>query len=240
MSRGAARLRRMLRHPTWVYLGGLALSGMVIAGFAAYARGVSLTAVAGAVALVTLILRLPWLLASSGVVSRLLPPRILPKLDFSEGVPAAYRTMVVVPCLISTKADVASLTSQLELHYLRNPDPHLSFALLSDFADAQQAEMPEDAALIDLATERIEELNGQYPGRPFYLFHRKRLWNAAQKSWMGWERKRGKLHEFNRLLRGHTGTSYNVQIGDVTILQQIRYVITLDADTILRARLTGS
>ena len=141
--------------------------------------------------------------------------------------------MVVVPCLISTKADVASLTSQLELHYLRNPDPHLSFALLSDFADAQQAEMPEDAALIDLATERIEELNGQYPGRPFYLFHRKRLWNAAQKSWMGWERKRGKLHEFNRLLRGHTGTSYNVQIGDVTILQQIRYVITLDADTIL-------
>ncbi|MDI9549580.1 MAG: glucoamylase family protein [Chloroflexota bacterium] len=235
--RGAARLRRgMLRHPTWVYLGGIGLlSGMVIAGFVAYARGVGASLLwQGAVALVTLIPALTLAVGLvNGVVSRLLPPRILPKLDFSEGVPAAYRTMVVVPCLISTKADVASLTSQLELHYLRNPDPHLSFALLSDFADAQQAEMPEDAALIDLATERIEELNGQYPGRPFYLFHRKRLWNAAQKSWMGWERKRGKLHEFNRLLRGHTGTSYNVQIGDVTILQQIRYVITLDADTIL-------
>ena len=111
----------------------------------------------GAVALVTLIPALTLAVGLvNGVVSRLLTPRILPKLDFSEGVPAAYRTMVVVPCLISTKADVASLTSQLELHYLRNPDPHLSFALLKRLADAQQGKMPETPRLIDLATERIE------------------------------------------------------------------------------------
>ena len=117
--------------------------------------------------------------------------------------------MVVVPCLIATESDVTSLTNQLELHYLRNTDPQLSFALLSDFADAQQAEMPEDAALVVLAQARIEELNTQYPAQPFYLFHRRRQWNTTQETWMGWERKRGKLQEFNRLLRGDAETSYN-------------------------------
>ena len=199
--RGMAGLRRgMLRHPTLVYLGGIGLlAGLIVAGFVAYARGAS--APAGlplpwqvAIALLALIPALT--LAVSLVnraVSRLLAPRILPKLDFMDGIPSACRTMVVVPCLIASEADVTSLTNQLELHYLRNTDPHLSFALLSDFADARQAEMPEDAALVALAQARIEELNAQYPAQPFYLFHRRRQWNTSQETWMGWERKRGKL-----------------------------------------------
>src|SRR5690606_11997122 len=117
----------------------------------------------------------------NGMVSRLLPPRILPKLDFEKGIPSGCRTMVVVPCLIVSEYDVTSLIRQLELHYLRNADPHLSFALLSDFADAPQAEMPEDAALIALAQARIEELNARYPDQPFYFFHRQRQWNTTQK-----------------------------------------------------------
>ena len=80
--------------------------------------------------------------------------------------------MVVVPCLIATESDVTSLTNQLELHYLRNTDPHLSFALLSDFADDGRQNTPEDAARVALAQARIEELNAQYPAQPFYLFHR--------------------------------------------------------------------
>ena len=239
--RGVEWLRRgMVRHPTVVYLGGIGLlTGLIIAGFVGYARATG--APAGlqlqwqvAVALLALIPALTLAVSLvNRVVGHLLAPRILPKLDFKNGIPSACRTIVVVPCLIATEFDVTSLTNQLELHYLRNTDPHLSYALLSDFADAPQAEMPEDAALVTLAQARIEELNAQYPAQPFYLFHRRRQWNTSQESWMGWERKRGKLQEFNRLLRGHTETSYSIQTGDLTILPQVRYVITLDADTIL-------
>ena len=239
--RGMAGLRRgMVRHPTWVYLGGIGLlTGLIIAGFVAYARAAG--APSGPLLLwqvvVALLALIPALTLAvnlvNGVMSRVLAPRILPKLDFRKGIPPACRTMVVVPCMIATELDVTSLTNQLELHYLRNIDPHLSFALLSDFADAPQAEMPEDAALVALAQARIAALNAQYSAQPFYFFHRRRQWNTTQATWMGWERKRGKLQEFNRLLRGHAETSYNIQIGDLAVLPQIRYVITLDADTIL-------
>ncbi len=160
--RGMERLRRgMVRYPTAVYLGGIGLlTGLIVAGFVVYAR------IAGGV--------LPWQMAVAflalipaltlavslvnGMVSRLLAPRVLPKLAFTHGIPPACRTMVVVPCLIATDFDVTSLTNQLELHYLRNTDPHLSFALLSDFGDARQAEMPEDAALIALAQARASKI----------------------------------------------------------------------------------
>jgi cyclic beta-1,2-glucan synthetase len=235
--RGWQGLRRWtVDHPTLAYLGGIGLlTGLIVAALVAYTG-----AVGGglawqiAAALVSLIPALTLAVSLvNGMVSRLLPPRVLPKLDFKEGIPAACRTMVVVPCLIANELDIASLINQLELHYLRNTDPHLSFALLSDFADAEQAEMPEDAGLVALTQARIEALNAQHPARPFYLFHRRRQWNTTQQIWMGWERKRGKLQEFNQLLRGRADSSYATQIGDLTILPQIRYVITLDADTIL-------
>ena len=236
-ARGWDALRRqMTAHPTLVYLGGIGLlTTLIVAIFVLY------TGAAGggwawqiAAALLSLI---PALTLSvnviNGMVGRLLPPRILPKLDFKEGIPAAYRTMVVVPCMIANELDITSLTNQLELHYLRNSDPHLSFALLSDFADAEQPDMPEDAALVAQAQAYIEALNAKYATQTFYLFHRRRQWNSTQQIWMGWERKRGKLQEFNRLLRGDTDTSYSAQVGDLAILPRIRYVITLDADTIL-------
>ncbi len=89
---------------------------------------------------------------------------------------------------------------QLEQHYLRNPDPALRFALLTDFHDAPGETMPEDAALIVYAQGKLEMLNVRYAHRPFYFLHRRRLWNSAQQVWMGWERKRGKLHELNHVL----------------------------------------
>jgi len=48
---------------------------------------------------------------------------------------------------------------------------------------------------------------------------------------MGWERKRGKLEELNRLLRGATDTSFTVQVGDLSILPSFRHVLTLDTDS---------
>ncbi|MBK8048189.1 MAG: hypothetical protein IPK16_14345 [Anaerolineales bacterium] len=138
-----------------------------------------------------------------------------------------------MPALIARPSDVDSLVNQLELHYLRNPDPNIGFAILSDFADAPQPEMPEDAALMAAMESGIVELNQKYGIQAFYLFHRRRLWNPSEGTWMGWERKRGKLHEFNRLLRGDRNTSHMIALGDAGFLATIRYVITLDADTLL-------
>jgi cyclic beta-1,2-glucan synthetase len=111
----------------------------------------------------------------------------------------------------------------------------LRFALLTDLADAPAKSMPEDAQLIREAIDGIAALNRHYGSqqlRPFFLFHRERLWNPGEGVWMGWERKRGKLHEFNRLLLGEANTPYEVRYGDVDALSGVRYVITLDADTL--------
>ncbi len=168
-------------------------------------------------------------------VTSSVPPRLLPRLDFEQGIPDEYQTMVVIPTLLTDAAEIDSLLQQLELHYLRNADSALFFALLTDFADAPHQQMPEDEELISRAQAGISSLNAKYRlgAPPFYLFHRERQWNPAQNSWIGWERKRGKLVEFNHLLRGDQTTSYTVQFGDLSVLPEIKYVITLDADTIL-------
>ena len=170
------------------------------------------------------------------LVILLVPPRTLPKLNLEKGVPDEYRTMVVVPALVGTQRDVNFLLRQIENHYVANTDRNILFALLTDFADAQEKNMPGDEELIAEATARIDQLNERYGSpddRPFYLFHRERVWNESEESWMGWERKRGKLEEFNELLRGSTDTTYTTRVGDLDQLSSIRYVITLDADTLL-------
>ncbi|MGN6728752.1 MAG: glycosyltransferase family 2 protein, partial [Rhodanobacteraceae bacterium] len=124
----------------------------------------------------------------------------------------------------------------LEIRYLGNRDPNLHFALLTDFPDAPQREMPQDAALLAAAVAGIERLNEKYPlpgSTRFHLFHRPREWNERERAWMGFERKRGKLGELNRVLRGADPAGFSTIIGDLAVLQNARYVITLDADTML-------
>jgi len=153
-------------------------------------------------------------------------------MDFSEGIPPGNRTMVVVPALLENAGEIAHLLQEMELRYLSNPDPQLTYALLTDFSDAAAQLMPEDDSLLALAKAGIEALNKKYSQRcPFYLFHRQREWNASEGVWMGWERKRGKLAEFNRLLLGLGETSYTTQEGNSEIIHDFKYVITLDADT---------
>ena len=165
------------------------------------------------------------------VVTTQVTPRPLPKLDMRDGIPPSDRTMVVVPAIVDSEARLKSLLDDLEVRFFANRDPHLHFALLSDFADASHAIEPADGALIDAAQQRINELNQLHGSDRFFFFHRSRQWNPGEGRWMGAERKRGKLAELNRLLRGATDTSYVVQHGDVSILPSIRYVITLDSDT---------
>jgi cyclic beta-1,2-glucan synthetase len=158
----------------------------------------------------------------------------LPRLEFRDGIPPDCATFVVVPCMLLRPQSAAAMLERLEIHYLANPDPQLSFALLTDFADAPDEHRPEDEEYLRAALEGVRELNERHaPGGPprFFLFHRARRWNPSQGCWMGWERKRGKLSEFNRLLRGARDTSFAVFSADLDALPHVRFVITLDADT---------
>ncbi|HEY4246346.1 MAG TPA: glucoamylase family protein [Lacunisphaera sp.] len=164
----------------------------------------------------------------------LVAPHRLPRLDFSAGITPNCRTMVAVPTMLGDLAGVDRLIETLEIHHLANRDTNLHFALLTDFRDAPREIMQGDDALVQRAQEGIALLNGKYGSGAmdrFFLFHRPRLWNASEGVWMGYERKRGKLTEFNALLRGGTRAGFSAIAGDISILPSIKYVITLDTDT---------
>lgn len=164
----------------------------------------------------------------------LVKPHLLPRMDFSEAIPSGYRTMVVVPVMLTGEAEIENLTEALEVRFLANKKENLHFALLTDFTDAGQETLPGDQALISLVQQRIEELNKKYHSENnglFFLFHRPRFWNPQENAWMGYERKRGKITEFNALLRGEAEGRFSLIIGDRAIFPQVKYVITLDADT---------
>ena len=271
-----------LQHANALYLGGIFFLSLLILGLIMleinlreiFQSGSALQWIS--VLVLAIALLVPVLTVSASLVNWLITlrikPHILPKLNFVDGIPAPFRTLVVIPALITSHREIDNLTRQLELTFLRNSDSGLLFALLTDFADADSETLPEDEEMISYAAAEIEKLNTKY-GRSipdcdttadssvaqllevgnltrdeqsqqssvegaqlFYLLHRKRLWNQSEGRWMGWERKRGKLHELNKLLRGSKDTSFSTVTGvttDNAELQCVRFVITLDADTIL-------
>jgi cyclic beta-1,2-glucan synthetase len=170
-------------------------------------------------------------------VTGLVGPRRLPKLELSGGVPEQLRTLVAVPILLTSEPDLREAVEKLEVHYLGNGGGDVRFALLSDWADAEQESTPEDEDLLAAAIEGVAALNDKHGRAPdgdarFFLLHRRRIWNDREGLWMGWERKRGKLHELNRLLRGASDTTFlPLEGAGVRAPKSVRYVVTLDADT---------
>ncbi len=235
-------LRRRARglafaHATAVYLGAIgALTALLLGVGFVYAHQHSHSP--WPLAWVALLLLLPASEVATSVVQslgvRFAAPRRLPRLDFLGGVPEGARTVVVVPTLLPSLERVGELIDHLEVLALGNLDPRVHFAILSDFTDAPAREMPQDEAILSAARAGIEALNRRHAeGRSdrFYLVHRVRQWNPREAAWMGWERKRGKIEEWNRLLRGATDTSCSVLAGDAGIFPSVRYCITLDSDT---------
>src|SRR6266567_2823433 len=165
----------------------------------------------------------------------LLNPQLLPRLGYSPGgIAPESRGMVVVPTILRSAENIDDLLQTLEIHHLANRDPHLHLALLTDWPDAAEENLPEDAPLLERAKAGIESLNRKYAGGRrdfFFLFHRPRRWNASENLWMGYERKRGKLMQFNAFLRGRCAECFAAVVGDQSILREIKYVITLDTDT---------
>ncbi|MHB1189097.1 GH36-type glycosyl hydrolase domain-containing protein [Thiobacillus sp.] len=233
-----SRASRHLRLP--LYLGPILLLTALVTAIVLSALGLSGGFDAGDGRL--WLFALPLVIAASALavplvnllVTLTLPPRALPRMDFSKGIPDSHRTMVIVPTLLTSPQDVDDLLEAMEIRYLGNRDPNLFFALLTDFRDAPEQTLPDDAALLARARAAVEALNETYrEDRPcvFYLFHRPRVWNPFERVWMGYERKRGKLEQFNARLRGGAQTAFSEIVGDPSILGSIQYVITLDTDT---------
>jgi cyclic beta-1,2-glucan synthetase len=235
------RLRRIYRaHAMTGYLGGIAaLTALLLCGL------LYRTWTAGAASWILVLLGILGLVPASDIavslvhrlVPILVPPRLLPKLELAQGVPPELRTLVVVPTMLTRATEIEAQLERLEVHHLANPEGHLHFALLTDWADAADERMPGDADLLAATADGIARLNARYGSPPgggerFLLLHRRRLWNDKERKWIGRERKRGKLHELNRLLRGAGDTTFVAIDGrPPTVPQGVRYVITLDADT---------
>jgi cyclic beta-1,2-glucan synthetase len=243
-------LSRVMRaHRTALYLGSIAIL-TVLAVLLPLALGMSEARAAGLersggppgwlLAIATILALLPASELAVSVVNKvvtmLLPPRTLAKLDFATGIPDDCRTFVVIPTLLQAQEEAVALARHLEILYLANKTPNLYFAILSDFSDAPAEQMPGDEVLVETLSRAIRDLGTRYdePSR-FHVLHRKRQWNPKEGVWMGWERKRGKLKDFNRLLQGseHSDAvaAFTVRVGDPSAFTAIKYVITLDRDT---------
>ncbi|HWZ63520.1 MAG TPA: glucoamylase family protein [Steroidobacteraceae bacterium] len=233
------RRRRGLRTGIGVYLAAIAVlaaGALALPLFAVNAAGIP----RAQLALLALLGLIPALDAAVAIVNRAVTRAFrattLPALALRGGVPSHLRTMVVVPILLTTRTALEAQIERLEIHYLASPDGELYFALLSDWTDAPTESVAGDEALVATARAAIARLNlrhGEAPaGARFLLLHRRRVWSDVQRQWMGWERKRGKLHELNRLLRGTTDTTFcGIDGRAPAVPAEVRYVITLDADT---------
>ncbi|MFA7523148.1 MAG: glucoamylase family protein [Halothiobacillaceae bacterium] len=232
--RGSWR-RWIMAHPGWSYAGTLTGSTLIAlllpillfvifdASATAWVVGLVLSLTPAMIIGVTF---------TNWLVSRLIPPRTLPKLDVEHGLDASCAATLVVPVILHHEAEVAPLIERLEMHWLSNPDPLLRMALLSDLADADSEHLPEDAAIEAALVAGVRRLNARYAEHaPFALLHRKRHWNAAEGRWMGWERKRGKLEELVGFILGHQPDAFPLREGDIDTLCRSHFVVTLDADT---------
>ncbi|HWG59618.1 MAG TPA: glucoamylase family protein [Candidatus Acidoferrales bacterium] len=232
-------LRRYMRVMLPIYLGGIATITILVLALPVL-RATNARISAAGLALLALLALIPATDLAVALVNRLASdlfgPRMLPRLELKEGIPEQMRTIVVVPALLTNEQEVAELIERLEVHFLANPEGYVHFALLSDWTDAPAESMPLDAELLSAASQGIARLNARYGPAPdggerFLLYHRKRVWNPGEEKWMGWERKRGKLHDLNHLLRGGEHHFISAEGKPVAAPSQIRYVITLDADT---------
>ncbi len=226
-------------------------------GLAGYSASVALLAVAilalpclalvgqnvsnGALVLLALAGLLPAIDLAVAIVNQAITheikPQIIPSLELPGGVPDDARTLIVMPALLSDASSIDELINRLEIHHLATQQENVFYALVSDWNDSQTESTDCDHALLESARVGIERLNRLHPEKSedqnrFYIFHRRRQWNPSENCWMGWERKRGKLHELNTLLRGATGTSFIAGVADgIVYPKSIKYVITLDSDT---------
>jgi len=239
-------IRFARRHALKFYLGGI---GALTAGMTALAALYSFHRGASFGWILFVLLVFPWALSEwslhviNWLTTKLVRPRALPKLNYEDGIPPEVRTAVVIQTIVADFESLENTVETLEIRAIGNNDPNMSFGILADFADAPSEQLPGEVGILERARELFAHLNSTYcsDGSPkrFFIFFRKRIWDDSERKFMGWERKRGKIMEFNRFLRGADDTSLQLIAGDGEFLRGTKYVITLDNDTRLPPAVAG-
>ena len=172
------------------------------------------------------------------ILSKIIKPKILPKLDFKSGIPENYATMVIIPTIVKNEEKVQELFSKLEVYYIANKSDNLYFTLLGDCSSGKKEKEVFDSEIIEAGISEINKLNKKYPDIKFNKFnfiYRKRTWNDSENSFLGWERKRGAINQFNEYMLGNIKNPFlynSFEDSDTGVkIPQIKYVITLDSDT---------
>ncbi len=224
-------------YPISIYLAPIIiLTSLITLFFASYAYNVSNSVWKSLLGLIVTLIPSSEIavILVNWAITHIIPPSFLPKLEYKDGIPVSVSTMVVIPTLLPTKKCVEELLEKIEVYYQGNKEKNLYFALVGDFRDGENKVSIEDEIITKTALEGIKKLNKKYAEKEeiFFYFHRHRQYCQKQNKWMGWERKRGALVELNELLGGSKKTSYSIISGDITsIVEKIKYVITIDADT---------
>ena len=168
------------------------------------------------------------------ILSKVVKPKLIPKMDFSDGVPKESATFVVIPTIVNSEKKVKALLRRLEVYYLANKSSNMYFAILGDCSSGDKKEEEIDEKIIQTAEKELIKLNNKYPNKEFPLFHfiyRNRIWNDKEKLYLGWERKRGLLNQFNEYLLGNSKNEFRINSLENTKIPEVKYIITLDADT---------
>ncbi len=218
----------------WLYAGSfLLIAGITTAGLMTHIDTGTIYVWISVIAALSIFISLlhPAITIVNWLSTLLVKPSLLPRMDFSHGIPPESRSLVVIPSMVISTQNIEDLVEGLEVRFLANQDENLHFGLLTDFLDAEKEILPEDDSLLKLVIRRIEALNNKYNSNTFFLFHRPRHWNPAERVWMGYERKRGKLSDLNSLILGQNRSSFSAIVGNTELLTNVRYVITLDSDT---------
>ena len=168
------------------------------------------------------------------VLGKVIKPKLIPKMDLQNGVPKENATFVAIPTIITKEEKLKEMMKKLEVYYIANKSDNIYFALLGDVSASSKEEEDFDEAISKLGIELVQELNKKYPDDNFPKFHfiyRKRKWNDKEECYLGWERKRGLLTQFNEYILKNSKEDFRVNTIDFNKMPKIKYIITLDADT---------
>ena len=168
------------------------------------------------------------------ILGKVVKPKLIPKMDFSQGINEENSTFVVIPTIIKTKEKVQELFRKMEVFYLANKSENLYFAILGDCSESNMQDEKFDKEVINEGLKQVENLNEKYPNQKFPIFHfiyRERKYNNSEEKYLGWERKRGLLTQFNEYILKHDKNKFKINTIIQENLPQIKYVITLDSDT---------
>ena len=174
------------------------------------------------------------------ILGKVVKPKLIPKIDFYDGIDEKNTCMVVIPTIVKTKEKVHEMINKLEVFYLANKSKNIYFTLLGDCSESKKRSEPYDQEVIEEGIKQVNILNEKYKNEEFPIFnflYRSRSWNKKESCYIGWERKRGLLTQFNEYLLGHernkfkANTIQDYKCENSKDMPNIKYIITLDSDT---------